>query len=135
MAEVAGIGGNLGFYSYRDPTPDKTVTCFSEVPGFLRSFVREGRDITKYIIGAVGDAEPVKTPRMRGSLATVRRLRGISYEESCEIRRSLIETDSNELLRIADIIEKCIQGGASCVVSSREKLETLGDKLDCILKI
>ncbi|MBQ8689471.1 MAG: insulinase family protein [Clostridia bacterium] len=132
---TAGLSGNIGFYSYRDPSPKKTLDCFVEIAEFLRAFVKDGRDITKYIIGAVGDAEPVKTPRTRGAFATARYLRGISYEESCEIRRSLIETDAKELLRIAELIERCVADGASCVVAGKEKLATLSGELDCVLKI
>ena len=131
---LAGISGTLGFYSYRDPTPARTLGCYTEVAEFLRSFAREGRDITKYIIGAVGDADPVRTPRLRGSMCTVRYLRGISYEQSCEIRRKMLATDADELVRIADIIEKCVARGAVCVVGGKEKLDSIPD-LDEILRI
>ena len=131
---LAGISGTIGFYSYRDPSPARTLECYTEVAEFLRSFAREGRDVTKYIIGAIGDADPVRTPRLRGSTCTMRYLRGISYEDSCAIRRKLLSTDADEIARIADIIEKCVSEGAVCVVGGKEKLDTI-QGLDEILKI
>ena len=129
----AGISGNLGFYSYRDPNPKRTLEVFNSTPEFVREFARSGEDITRYIIGAVGEAEAIKTPRMRGSVATVRLLRGISYEESCKIRKSLLSVDSGRLIEIADIIEKSAERSGVCVVGPRSEITALG--LDEILEI
>lgn len=132
---VVGISGNLGFYSYRDPTPERTLDKFSSVAEFLRRFAHEGRDITKYIIGAVGDAEPIRTPRMRLSASSLRYLRGIIYERECEIRRSMLSTDSGTIKKIADIIEKCVNSSAICVVGGEDKLDSMSGLLEEILKI
>lgn len=129
----AGISGNVGFYSYRDPSPSRTLGIFDSAPRFIREFANSERDITKYIIGAVGDSEPQRTPRMAGAGATVRYLRGISYERECELRRSMLGVNSSELLKIADSVEKSVRGGAVCVVGPREELEAIG--LDEIMKI
>ena len=132
---VAGISGNIGFYSYRDPTPKRTLDCFGEVAEFLRSFANEGGDVSKYIIGAIGDSEPIRTPRMRASLATVRYLRGIDNERNQRNRDSILSTDKDEILRIADLIEKCMSSPAVCVVGGKEKIDQLSDSLDAILQV
>ena len=129
----AGISGNLGFYSYRDPNPKRTLDVFLSTPDFLSELARSGADITKYIIGAVGEAEALKTPRMRGSLATTRLLRGISYEENCRLRKSLLSMDNDRLLEIAEIMKKAADKSAVCVVGPRSELEKMG--LDEILEI
>jgi len=121
----AGISGNLGFYSYRDPSPASSILAFGEVADFLREFAASGEDITKYVIGAVGDGDPIRTPRMRGMLSTVRYLRGITYEDSCLLRRQLLSTDKDELIRLAGVIEECVNKGTWCVVLGRDKLNTL----------
>ena len=129
----AGLNGNVAFYSYRDPSPASSLECYREVPDFIRGFVRDGGDVTKYVIGAAGDADPIRTPRMRGSIATLRYLRGRDHEDAMRIRQQLLSIDNDELLRLADVIEETIGNGAVCVVGSREKLEPLG--LDEILTI
>jgi Zn-dependent M16 (insulinase) family peptidase len=129
----AGISGNLGFYSYRDPNPKRTLEVFVSVPAFLRDFCESGADITKYIIGAVGEAESLKTPRMRGSLATARLLRGITYEENCRLRKSLLAMDKDRLHEIADVIQRVSRDAAICVVGPRSELKKL--ELDEILEI
>ena len=132
---VAGISGNLSFYSYRDPTPKRTLACFSSVAEFLRSFAKGGGDISKYIIGAIGESEPIRTPRMRASLATVKYLRGIDYSRTQRNRDSILSTDGEEILRIAEIVNKCTSRAAICVVGGKEKLSELEDTLDVILQI
>jgi Zn-dependent M16 (insulinase) family peptidase len=132
---AAGISGNVGFYSYRDPTPKRTLSCFAEVADFLREFAEGGGDVSKYIIGAIGDSEPIRTPRMRANLATVRYLRGIDNARNQKTRESILSTDKDEILRIADLVEKCIENASVCVVGSKEKLDSLSDTLEVILQI
>ncbi len=129
----AALNGNIAFYSYRDPSPASSLECYGEVADFIRSFVREGGDVTKYVIGAAGDSDPIRTPRMRGAVCTLRYLRGRDHEDAMRIRRQLLLTDSNELLRLADVIENATRDAAVCVVGGREKLESLS--LDEILTI
>ena len=127
------LNGNVAFYSYRDPSPASSLECYGEVPEFIRTFVRDGGDVTKYVIGAAGDADPIKTPRMRGAACTLRYLRGRDHEDAMRLRRELLSTDNEELLRLADVIEETVGNGAVCVVGGKEKLESL--ELDEILVI
>ena len=129
----AGISGTLGFYTYRDPNPAASIATIREVAKFLRAFAETGHDITKYIIGAIGDSSQIKTPRMRGSLATQRHLRGISYEDECALRESMLTTDMDELISIANVIEKCISSAAVCIVGAKGLLDDA--ELDNVLSI
>jgi Zn-dependent M16 (insulinase) family peptidase len=119
----AGISGTLGFYSYRDPNPAASIEAIRGVADFLREFAASGADITKYIIGALGDVSAIKTPRMRGSGATQRYLRGITYEDDCALRESMLSTDAAELVRIAGVIEACVDSAAICLVGARNLLD------------
>lgn len=117
-------GGNLGFYSYRDPSPARTLGCYEKSADFLRGFAKSGEDITKFIIGAVGDASPLTTPKLKGTLATMQYLRGESYEDRLKMRRQLLDTDSKDLERIAALIDKTCETNAICVVGGKDKLTT-----------
>ena len=129
----AALNGNLTFYSYRDPSPASSLATYGEVADFIRGFVKDGGDVTKYVIGAAGDADPIKTPRTRGAACTLRYLRGKTYEDALRIRRELLATTPDDLLHIADVIERATQNAAVCVVGGKEKLDTL--ELDEILTI
>ena len=129
----AALNGNVTFYSYRDPSPASSLITYGEVADFIREFVKGGGDITKYVIGAAGDSDPIKTPRTRGSACTMRYLRGRDHEDAMRIRAQLLSTDTQELLRLADVLESVMRDAAVCVVGSMEKLEAL--ELDEILTI
>lgn len=131
---VCGVSGNVGFYSYRDPTPERTLGCYAAIPEFLREAAEGEVDLTKFIIGAVGDADPVVTPRTRGYQATVRFLRGLCYEKRLELRRQLLKADRQSLLRVAELAEKVNESGAICVFGSKEHLSAMTE-LEVLLEI
>ncbi len=127
-------GGNVGYYSFRDPTPARTVDCYKESSAFLRAFADSGEDITKFIIGAVGDTSPLMTPKLKCTVATTRFLRGVSYEDECKSRREMLETNADSLRAAADILDKIAEQGSICIVAGKDKLDTC-EFLDSILEI
>lgn len=130
---VARNNGNIGFYSYRDPSPHKSIDTYKKAGEYLQNFAENGEDISNFIIGAIGDASPLTTPKLKGTLATMRYLRGVSYEDECRIRRQMLKTDEKELLRIAELLCEATKKDAICVVGSRDKLAEC--KLDSLLEI
>ncbi len=130
---ISRNNGNVGFYSYRDPSPKRTLDCYKESAAFLRAFAESGEDITKFIIGAVGEASPLLTPKLKGTFSTVRYLRGITHEDECRTHREMLATDKAALLWAADLIDKVTATGAVCVVGGKDKLESC--ELDAMLEI
>lgn len=131
---IARNNGNVGFYSYRDPSPERTLSCYRGTSSALREFARGDEDITKFIIGAVGDASPLTTPKLKSALSATRYLRGVSYEDECRVRREMLEVDKAELLRIADVIDKIVATDAICIVAGKDKLDSCKE-LDTLLEI
>lgn len=115
--------GSVAYYSYRDPSPVRSIECYKETSEFLRAFAQSGEDITKFIIGAVGSNDPLTTPKTKGAISAVRYLRGITYEDACRTRREILDTDTAELRRIADVLDKIAETATVCVVAGKEKLD------------
>ena len=130
---VARNNGNIGYYSYRDPSPARSIGCYGGSGEFLREFANSGEDITKFIISAVGDSDPLTTPRLKGSLSATRYLRDLSYEDECRFRREILDTDKAELIRIADILDKVSECGSICIVAGKDKLDECSEIIDTIL--
>lgn len=127
--------GNVGFYSYRDPSAKNSLSAFAASGDFLRSFVEGGEDLTKFIIGAVGDSDPLLTPRTAGMSAVSLYLRGITEDERRARRRELINTWREELLAAADTVDAVCREGYATVIGGKDKLLECGDKLDTILDV
>ena len=131
---ISRNNGTLGFYSYRDPTPARTLDSFRGAAESLRTLAKSGEDITKFIIGAVGESSPLTTPKLKATLAATRFLRGVSYADECKMRREILDTGAEELIKAADTLDKICALDCTTVFGAKEKVETC-KSLDTILQI
>ena len=126
-------GGMANFYSYRDPSASASLDCYANAADFLREFCAGDEDLTKFIIGTVGDSEPLLSPRTMGRVAASRYLNGVTYEDSCRLRREMLTATRQDLLDLCETIRGITDCGAVCVVGGKDKLDACGDKLTHIL--
>jgi Zn-dependent M16 (insulinase) family peptidase len=132
---ITNIFDNIGFYSYRDPTPDRSLTEYSGSGDFLREFARGGGDITKFIIGAVGDSDQLLSPSVRGLIGTRRYLLSKTQDELDEFRNQQISTSAEELLRIAELCDRVNREGVICVVGGKDKISRFGEYFDKVITV
>ncbi len=119
--------GNIFSYSYRDPTPARTLGADSGAAAFLRSFAENGEDMDQYIISALNELNPLLSPRDRGSLADGRYMTGYTREEAERIRRQILHSVPEDLLRCAQWLDAFSRDGAVCVVAHGDALGECGD--------
>ena len=115
--------GNLFSYSYRDPTPAKTLTADSGAADFLREFAKQGEALDPYIISALNELNPLLSPRDKGSLADGRYMTGYLREEAEKIRRQILHATPEDLVRCAEWLESFVKEGAVCVVAHQDALK------------
>ena len=113
--------GNLFSYSYRDPTPAKTLTADSGAADFLREFAKQ-EDLDPYIISALNELNPLLSPRDKGALADGRYMTGYLREEAEKIRRQILYVTPEDLARCAEWLEAFAREGAVCVVAHQDAL-------------
>ena len=109
------------FYSFRDPTPERTLDCYRASGDFLRQ--AGDMDLTGMIIGAVADSDPLLTARLRGRTADIRYWRGTSYEDLCRLRQELLSAGRADLETLAADLDKLAAEGSVCVLGSRKQLD------------
>ena len=127
--------GEMGFYSYRDPSPAASLEIFGKSSDYLRSLAKSGADLTKFIIGALGEYDILTTPRMENSLATYNYITGWTEQHELRLRRDMIGTTAQDLLRAADIIDEMVSRAAVCVAGSRDAVNSLGKACEIIGEI
>lgn len=125
--------GSTVFSSYRDPSPKNSLEVYKKSPDLLISQIDECEDLTGYIIGSIGAAEPVTTPASDGDSATVLYIAGKSYAEVIAQRRECIETTHSTLRTLADQLRAAIDLSSVTVVGPRDALAELD--LDEILEL
>lgn len=127
--------GRVSFYSYRDPKPRRSFDVYRECADFLRSYVNECPDLTSLIIGAVGNFAPLLTPRLTAELSLARYFAKTTYESEKKILEELIGTTKEDLLRIADQIEKTVGSATLCLVGNAEHAKECADIITKTLEL
>ena len=119
--------GGVAFYSYRDPSAARSVGVYESSPAFLRAFAEaacEDGVPVKFIIGALGAEDPIRTPRTMGSFSDTEYLLGRTHEDTLRRRRELLSTTKEDLLALADKLEELFaEPHAVCVIGADEKLQ------------
>lgn len=114
--------GNLFSYSFRDPTPAKTLTADSGAAAYLREFAASGENLDKYIISALNELNPLLSPRDKGALADARILTGYTREESERIRQEVLNTTPAQLEACGEWLDYFAREGSVCVVAHGDAL-------------
>lgn len=127
--------GLAGCYSYRDPAGVQSLQTYLQAPDFLREFCQSSPDLTGFIIGAVSDAEPLLTPRMRGTTADSLYWKGITYEQHCLRRRQLLQAAPADLAALAEPLQKALEQGGVCLVAGKNQLEDGGYPADVTVTV
>ncbi len=117
--------GNIYSWSYRDPTPARTLDADSGAPAYLREFAEKGEDLDPYIISALNELNPLLSPREKGSLADGRYMNGYTREEAERIRREILYAVPEDLVRCAELLESFSRNGAVCVVGSKTIMKNI----------
>jgi len=125
--------GLVGFYSYRDPSPGATFNCYRECAAFLRRLADEGADLTKFIIGAIGEYDILYTPRSLAAQGTADILTGWSSEREQELREAMVSTSQSDLIKVAELLECYDKDAVSCVAASRSTVECLDSAFSQII--
>ena len=118
--------GNLFTYSFRDPTPGKTLTADAEAAAFLKRFVEQDGNMDSYIISSLNELNPLIGPREKGMLADMRYLSGYTREMSEKTRREILYATPEEVAACCETLEDFVKKGSVCVVGYPEALENCG---------
>ena len=123
--------GVIETYSFRDPSPVKSIEINKGIGEFIRGLCASGQKPDNFIISAVANMEPLVSPSVMGELADGEFFAGVTYEKKVEERRQLLGTTLADLEKFADIVDKFAAEAPVCVVageallSDAEDLETI----------
>ena len=124
----AGRTGNLLCYTYRDPSPARSLGIYKTLAGFLESFASaEDTDIDGFIISTISNTEPLMSPAQKGRSADDFFLSGFTDEDRIRIRREMLETKPADLAALRGILEDLTEKGTVCVAGPRAALDACED--------
>ena len=118
--------GNLYSYSFRDPTPAKTLQADSGATAFLQEFAKTEKNPDRYIISALNELNPLLSARDKGLLADTRMFTGYTRELNERIRLEVLNTTPEQLADCGEWLNTFARDGRTCIVAHDEVLRQCG---------
>ncbi len=115
--------GNFNFLSYRDPNLDQTLQAFDQTSDYLRHLELSESELTKAIIGAIGEVDSYQLPDAKGYTALIRHLLGITDEERQHIRDQILNTSQEDFRKFGEALESVRQHGVVVALAAPQALE------------
>ncbi len=117
--------GSYLCYSYRDPSPARSLGIYRTMADFLAAFAdAEQSDIDGFIISTIAQTEPLVSAAARGRSADDFWFSGFTDEDRIRIRREILETTPADLVRWCDAIRALAENGRTCVIGPKSALDT-----------
>ena len=117
-----GMGGGMMTYSYRDPSPARSLEVYRNMGNFVRSFAESGEDITGFIISTVSDTEPLASPDQLGAGADRDWFAGFGMEHAKAERQQLLDATTADLGKWCAVLDALREQASVCVVGYADAL-------------
>ncbi len=120
----AGRTGSLFCYTYRDPSPGRSLGIFKTISGFLSGFsADESTDIDGFIISTIASTEPLLSPAAKGRAADDFYLSGFSDDDRVRIRSEILNTKAGDLAGLCEVLDDMAENGTVCVTGPKSALD------------
>ena len=100
----------------------------------VRSLCAEKPDLTRYILGAMSDADPLLGAAKKITLAENRYFRGFTQEEAQRLRTQLLCCTPQDLLALCPALDAVAEKNNYCIVGGKEQLDACEGLLDTVVE-
>jgi Zn-dependent M16 (insulinase) family peptidase len=115
--------GVLNYVSYRDPNLLNTLDNYDRASQFLRQLELSDDELTKGIIGAIGDMDAYQLPDAKGYTSMLRYLAGSTNEARQRRRDEILGTTRADFKAFADVLEQVRDKGLVVVLGFQAAIE------------
>ena len=128
------LSGVLTFLSYRDPNLVRTIETFDETARYLKNIDLSPAELTKGIIGAIGDMDAYMLPDAKGYTSMLRYLNGNSDAARQQMRDEILSTTIDDFRAFAGAVEAAKKEGIIKILgyenAIKDAIETHGLPLE-----
>jgi Zn-dependent M16 (insulinase) family peptidase len=117
--------GVLTYVSYRDPNLLATLDQYDQAGRFLRDLSLDDTELTRAIIGAIGDLDAYLLPDAKGYAAMRRHLSGDTEDLRQRMRDEILTTTAADFKTLAQVLGQVAEDGSVVVLGSEPALETV----------
>jgi len=117
------FSGGFTFASYRDPNLLATLDVYDRTADFLRGADLDHAELTRNIIGTIGEVDTYRLPDAKGFASMQRHLIGDTDEERQRMREEILATTAKDLRNFADAMAEVAAHGRVAVLGSEQAIE------------
>ncbi len=130
--------GVFAFLSYRDPNLAETLKHYDAAASFLKNLNAsqlDERELTKNIIGVIGEMDSYQLPDAKGFTSMMRYLTGETDALLQQRREQVLSANGEDFIAFGEALERAAKESAVAVVGSQTALEkaNVGLKIKKIL--
>ncbi|MCH5276600.1 MAG: insulinase family protein [Desulfovibrionaceae bacterium] len=112
--------GTLAFVSYRDPNVERTLDVYRGAADYLGNLSLSAEDVTRAIVGAIGDMDAYLLPGAKGNAALWRRLCGDTAAIRQRIREEILSTTLQDFHNFAPFLARALNEAVPCVLGGSD---------------
>jgi len=114
--------GVFAYASYRDPNLLDTLQVYDRSGSFLRDYPISNDELTKAIIGTIGDFDAYQLPDAKGYASLVRYLTGIDDDYRQQMRDQVLGTKPAHFADFAAVLDQIGTAGRVAVLGSADAI-------------
>ena len=115
--------GVFTYASYRDPNLQATVEAYDGAAAFLQNLQLPAEELTKSIIGTIGELDSYQLPDAKGYVSMVRELTEVDDEYRQQMRDAVLATTTADFHEFGDVLARLNDVGRVVVLGSKDAIE------------
>jgi Zn-dependent M16 (insulinase) family peptidase len=116
-------GGGFTYLSYRDPNLLGTLANYDGAAAFLREHTPSEEEVTRTIIGVIGDLDDYMLPDAKGYTSMVRWLANDTDTYRQRVRDEVLGATPKDFVKFAEVLEDVNRYGHVVVIGSPQAIE------------
>jgi Zn-dependent M16 (insulinase) family peptidase len=127
--------GVFTFLSYRDPNLTATLDVYDGTAEFLKTLALDDAELTRAIIGTIGDLDSYELPDAKGYTSMQHYLVGCTEEERQRFRDEVLGTNKADFAHFADVLAMAAVQGRVTVLGSEQAIEAANTQRPGLLTV
>jgi Zn-dependent M16 (insulinase) family peptidase len=120
------LTGVFAYLSYRDPNLAETLEHYANAADFLKNLDANKlseQELTKNIIGVIGELDAYQLPDAKGYTSMMRYLTGRTDETLQKRRDEVLSANGEDFISFGEVLERAAQEEAVAVIGSQSAIE------------
>ena len=118
--------GAFTFASYRDPNLQSSLDTYRATGDFLKTLRLDEDELTRSLIGAIGQLDAYQLPDAKGFTSCLRYLLAFSDEERQKMRDEVLATTQEHFNAFGEIMNQAFENAAIAVLCSQKTADDSG---------